>query len=366
MRLQLALCAFLLLLIPSLAYADGRAASWLEVYDDDDNLNVISSQFSAQGEATEGVELSASYEVDIISAATADVVTAASPRGYTENRHGLSFAAQWEIEPGTIVGARYLPSWEIDYRSQGMLAEFSREWIDRRLTTSITGRYSLDEVGRSGSGEQAFKDVNTMAIGLGLGWVASRSTLLQASYEPQRHKGYLANPYRFVNVQWDDNTSVSVSEAVPDTRIRHAMAVGIKHAITEEWFLSGNYRFYLDDWGIQSHTGETELQHALEWKEMIVGFTMRGYQQSAADFYSNAYEAMVGTLPQLRTTDKMLTSSWSVLAGTRLELSLGSLSFLKNLRCTLKFEVYDQHFDKFAPLTRRFAKTAAFGASSEL
>ncbi len=246
-----------------------------------------------------------------------------------------------------------------------MVVGFSREWIDRRLTTSITARLSLDEVGRSGSDDAAFKDLNTVAVALGLGWIASRSTLFQAKYEPQRSAGYLSNPYRFVNILWSDGQSISAAEAVPDTRSRHAMALGVRHAFTEEWFLSGNYRFYVDSWGMTSHTGDAELQHALGWDDIVLGLGARAYRQSAVDFQKNTYESMAGSLPQYRTTDKMLAESWSVLAGTRAEYSIGQIRFLKDLRLALKFEVYEQRFKNISTIERRFAKTAAFGASSE-
>lgn len=364
MRLQLVVFS-LLLALSAKAGADGRAATWLEVYDDDDGLNVISSQVSLRGEATEGVELSASHEVDIISSATADVVSAASPRGYEERRHGLSFGAQWEVEAGTILSIRLLPSWEVDYRSKAAMLGFSREWIDRRLTTSITSRLSLDQVGRSGSGEHAFKDLNTVAVAFGLGWIISRYTLVQAKYEPQRSSGYLSNPYRFVDILWDDGKLVSAAEVVPNTRLRHAMAIGIRHALTEEWFLSGNYRFYTDTWGMTSHTGEVELQHALGWDDIILGLNLRAYRQSAANFQKATYEAMSGTLPTFRTSDKMLAESWSMLGGVRAEYSLGKLGFLKGLRLALKLEAYRQRFNDIPTITERFAKTAALGASSE-
>lgn len=365
LRLQ-ALAALLgMTLLPAHAVADGRAAAWLEVYDDDDNLNVISSQLSARGDAIKDVEVSASYEVDVISAATADVVTAASPRGYEENRHGLSFAATWELEAGTTLQARYLPSWEIDYRSQGFVIGFSREWLDRRLTTALTTRLTLDQVGRSGSGDTAFKDVRTIAAGLKVGWIASAHTLIHATYEPQQHKGFQASPYRFVDIEWQDGTTASVPEAVPDRRFRHAFAMGARHALSDEWFLSGSYRLYLDSWGIVSHTGEAELQRAIDWDEIVIGLGLRGYQQGAADFQQNDYTTMTGFIPAHRSADKMLARSWSVLGGIRAELALGDLLFLESLRLTLKFELYNQRFQDFAPLKNRLAQTAALGASSE-
>ena len=92
---------------------------------------------------------------------------------------------------------------------------------------------------------------------------------------------------------------------------------------------------------------------------------MRAYRQSAADFQHDTYETMPGFLPEYRTSDKMLAESWSVLGGTRAEYSLGQLSFLEDLRLVLQFEVYQQHFKNIETIKKRFAKTAALGASSE-
>lgn len=369
MRLQLSMLAALafasLLASVTVAQADQRAATWISVYADDDSLAVISPQVTIRGDVSEEVEISAGYEIDVISAATVDVVTAASPRGYEEQRHGLSIGALWTPEPKTKVSAKYLPSWEVDYRSHSFTSGVSREWLSRRLTTSLNGRVGFNRVGRSGSHSSSFRALRTLSVGLGVGWIASRWTVLEAVYEPQWHHGFMASPYRFVEVRWSDGSTVSAPEVVPDQRVRHAVGLGVRHALNRQWYLSGKYRFYRDNWGIWSHTAETELQRAVRWDKLILGLTMRGYRQNKADFHEARYERMSGLLPEYRSADKMLTGSWSMLGAARAQVNAGSFGFVDALRVTLKYEIYDQHFLDFQALKRRVGQTTSLGASAE-
>ncbi len=369
MRLQLITIALftsaLAITSGTAAHADQRAATWISVYSDNDSLTVISPQLSVRGDATEQVELSASYEVDVISAATVDVVTAASPRGYTEERHALSLGASWTPEAESSVSLRYVPSWEVDYRSHSFLVGASREWLSRRLTTRLDGRLAFDRVGRSGSDSSTFQALRTSSLRLGLGWIATRWTILEAVYEPQLLRGFMASPYRFVAVQWSDGSTVVAPEAVPKQRVRHAVGLGVRHAFNDQWFLSGKYRLYRDSWGIWSNTGEAELQRAMDWDNLIVGVTLRGYQQTGATFQETSYDAMAGVLPEFRSADKMLTSSWSMLAAARAQYLVGSVAFVEALRVTIKLELYDQHFRDFESLKRRIGQTASLGASAE-
>ena len=369
MRLQLtwlaALVVALSIAVVSEAHSDQRAATWLSVYSDNDALTVISPQLSVRGDLSEEFEISAGYEVDVISAATVDVLTAASPRGYKEERHGLSVGLLWTPEPETKISAKYIPSWEIDYRSHSLTAGVSREWLDRRLTTTLNGSVGLNRVGRSGSDTSTFRDLSTVSLGIGIGWIASRWTVLEAVYEPQWLDGFMASPYRFVEIQWTGGSSVMTPEAVPDHRLRHAIGFGVRHALTAEWFLSGKYRLYNDSWGVLSNTAEAELQRALAWDKLILGLSMRGYRQSKADFHKERYERMSGLLPEYRSADKMLAGSWSALAAARAQVNLGSFAFVDALRVTLKYEIYDQHFQEFRPLRRRIGQTGSLGASAD-
>jgi hypothetical protein len=365
MRLQLALVLFAVLLCRGDARAAGQAAGWISVYADDDDLTVISPQVAVEHDVADQLNVALGYDVDIISAATVDVRTAASPRGYDEVRHGAHAALTWKPQTETSLGISYSPSFETDYESHGVGSSMSHEWYNRALTTSVSLLVLFNEVGRRDESRATWRSLTTAVAGVEQGIVLDQFTLATLAYELQVHRGFMASPYRFAEVHWPDGTSLLVPEAVPEQRTRHAGRAGLRRALTRSLFIFGAYRFYGDDWGVRSHTGDVELQYGF-WRELLIAsLRFRGYHQSAADFYRQRHVASVGALPATRTTDKMLAEGWSVLGDLQLELNLSPLGSLKAMRVAAGVGIYDQHFVDFAPLEARQAVLASFGVTAE-
>ncbi|MBK7584949.1 MAG: DUF3570 domain-containing protein [Myxococcales bacterium] len=370
MRLQVsarqALGAWLLLTaVCTPARADNRAAVSLSSYADDNELTVVSPQASLRQELDDRVSVEGSYEADIISAASVDVLTAASPRGYHEVRHGFSAGVLWKPEREISFRAKYIPSFEPDYSSQGLLLGTAYEWFERRLEQRIDVRASFDRVGRAGEPRSTWRDLELVSIGPTLSWVLDRFSVVSLAYELQAQSGFQASTYRFVPISWASGTEVSVPEQHPKWRVRHALGMGVRRALSRHWFVSGGYRFYRDSWGVQSHTGDLGAQHATDQSKVIVGLDLRAYTQGEASFYREHYSSAPGTIPTLRSRDKMLSKNWSLLAGLRGELGLGPVLFTDELRLAAHADVYDQHFETFEPLHRRRAFIFQIGATAE-
>lgn len=367
MRLQLTSClvGLLGLVLPGEAAAGGRTGGLVSVYVDDDDLTVISPQLATDVDVVEQLSVGIAYDVDIISAATVDVRTAASPRGYEEIRHGLAVGSTYKPRAETSLGVRYLPSWEADFESHAVGSDLVHEWWARRLTTSVSvmGRFNL--VGRAGEHKSTWRYMGNGILGLNQGMVLDRFTVATLTYELSMSRGYLSNPYRFVPVHWNGGGGVSVPERAPGDRNRHAGRVGARRALTHDLYLEGGYRLYGDDWGVVSHTGDVEVQYAF-WKDLlIVGLGIRGYRQSAASFYEPRYQATRGAVPSLRTADKLLAESWSVLGDARVEVNFTSVGAFDAVRGAVKLGVYDQHFVNFEPLDGRRAFTMSLGLAGE-
>lgn len=362
MRLQVAL-AFTLLSLH--ARADSRATAFVSAYSDDDNLTVVSPEVALRQELSPAVDVEASWEADIISAASVDVMTAASPRGYEETRHGLSAGVIWKPEPEITFALKYLPTWENDYSSHGLSLRTGYEWLERRLEQRLDLRASFDRVGRAGEPESEWRDLGLVAVGPSVSYVVDRWTVASVAYELQAQSGFQASPYRFVPIDWSSGTTVSAPERHPEWRVRHALALGVRHALTRRWFASAGYRFYRDSWKLSSHTADAGLQYATRQERAIVGVVLRGYYQGEASFYQERYAAAPGTLPSYRSRDKMLSENWSVLAGLRGEIGLGPVAFTDDVRVAARTEIYDQHFLSFEPLGGRRAFIFQLGATAE-
>jgi hypothetical protein len=362
MRLQVAL-AFAFLSLN--AHADSRATAFVSAYSDDDNLTVVSPEVALRQELSPAVDVEASWEADIISAASVDVMTAASPRGFEETRHGVTAGVTWKPEPEVTFALKYLPTWENDYSSHGLSLRTGYEWLERRLEQRLDLRASFDRVGRSGEPESEWRDLDLVAVGPSVSYVVDRWTVASLAYELQAQSGFQASPYRFVPIDWSSGTTVSAPERHPEWRVRHALAVGVRHALSRRWFASAGYRFYRDSWKLSSHTADAGLQYATRQERAIVGLDVRGYYQGEASFYQERYAAAPGTLPSYRSRDKMLSENWSVLAGLRGEVGLGPVAFTEDVRLAARTEIYDQHFLTFEPLSGRRAFIFQLGATAE-
>lgn len=366
MRLQIAIWMAILLFWTTPALADGRGAAWLSVFSSNDGLTVVSPQAAARAEIRDWLSADANYEADIISAASVDLITAASPRGYREERHGFGAGVTIRPAEATVLSVHYGPSFEPDYVSHGASVSAEREWFDRRLTTQIEYRFSIDRIGRRGDAASTWRDLQNHSLAASLGWVFSRRMVGSLVYEAQFHDGFQASPYRFVRLfRAGYPQPVSIPEAVPDQRIRHAFAMGLRRAFSSQWFGNLHLRLYTDSWGISSFTSEAEVQRTFWGSRLTLGVRGRVYEQSSATFHAFRYDWSSNGLRKWRDADKMLSSSFSFLGGPRIELRLGPAGPISEVMASCSIDFYTQHFFNFAYLTERQATMTAFGLTAE-
>ena len=102
---------------------------------------------------------------------------------------------------------------------------------------------------------------------------------MQLVYSYMYSKGFLSSPYPYV-LQGNDFIGF---EKYPKTRTGHVLALKGVQYIDEDNAFNYGYRYYTDDWGIDSHTFNLEWLHDINDKLMI-GARGRYYTQSAADF----------------------------------------------------------------------------------
>lgn len=348
---------------------EGRGAAWVSVFHTSDRLTVVSPQLSVKAPVLDEADIEAAMDVDIITAATVDVVAAASPRGYSETRHGYSVGGTYHAAEGADIGLSYIPSFEPDYVSHGALAHASTEWIDRRLTVDAAYRFARDRVGRTGSARSEWSDLSVHGASLTFSWVFDPWMVGQLNYEFQAQFGYMESPYRYVPLYYAGFPGpISVGESVPDTRLRHALSGDLRRALGGGFFGRSHLRFYMDSWGVLSHTEEFELQRAMLAGHLILGIAARIYGQGSASFYRYRYTSendVPSAVPKFRSADKMLSSQWTLLAGPRIEVSTGAAGPFSALRLTLKAEFYEQRFLNFPLLNERTALMFSGGAAGE-
>lgn len=354
MRLQLILA--LLALAPrafAQEEADGAEASF-RLYTDDDRTTVES--WSAQAQKTvHGVAINAGAVVDTITSASIDLVTAASPHGFSDTRIAGRLAARGELRPGLRVGGSVLAASERDYASDVVGADVQLDLADKRITLSGRAALELDRVYRAD--DAMFERSLTVVDGsAGATFVVNRRTLVDVIDEVAIGSGFQASPYRYVRIYspTDAATMMMVPENDPDSRVRNAALVRLRRALGQRWFVHADYRFYADTWGITSHTVQGQAFVSLLGDRLALGARARGYTQDHANFYRRRYQTYPG-VPLLRTADKELAEMRSGLVGTHASWAWRHLRAVEEIRVELYLERLWLEYLDFDPLPSRAA-----------
>jgi hypothetical protein len=303
-RLQLIVA---LVVVPRLVAADPRAEAALRVYTDDDDITVVSP--SARAETTAGViavEVDAS--ADVVTGASIDVVTAASPRSISERRLELGLAAARPVaRAGTIaLSSSVRGSVENDHSAARAGAGARVELLDRQLTLETRYLGGRDAIGSASDPD--FHEARTLhQLSATASLVLDPRTIADVVLEGTRSSGYHASPYRRVPLVasgWP--TPTWLAEEVPGLRRSIAAAARLRHALGTRWFTTLGYRAYRDDWSIASHTASVDLRWQLGGRA-LVGLDARAYLQDGAGFYRSTYViADGGEMPPWRTRDRTL------------------------------------------------------------
>ncbi len=322
MRLQL-IVALLALTPAGLARAqpadDPAASATLRVYADDDHVTVVSPSAMVRAAAAPGVAVTIDSTVDAVSAASVDVMTSASPRAVSEQRIELGIAGTYRSEHGpTWLTLGLRGSHENDYEAIRARLGARRELAQRNAALELTYVFGAD-VAHSAM-DPTFRATRTShELMVTASQVLGPRSVADLIGHATVAAGYHASPYRDVLVgQPSSPLALRVPEATPHTRISGALAARLRWAVAARWATAATYRYYRDDWSIDSHTATAEIHRQLG-RGWLVGVLARGYLQGRASFYRPRYDDTM-TVPTLRTRDRTLGAMRSAHAAATLDV----------------------------------------------
>jgi Protein of unknown function (DUF3570) len=319
-----------------------RASLETSGYLDTDDVSVVSPTIAAGiADEVSGWSVNGHYLVDVVSAASVDIVSTASPH-WTEIRHAGGLSGSIAIEPVTV-GATAVISREPDYLSVTGGATFSIDLLEKNLTPYLAFSREQDSIGRTDLPQAYWNSKHVTNLQLGLTTVLSRSTIGSIQWDGSFERGYLAKPYRYVplfapgqgslipaGASIDEVNRLRLSlrplEQVPNARDRYSVSAHLAHRFGGST-LRLDERLYTDDWGLSAATSElrfiVDVHRRLElWPHL------RHHIQGAARFWRRAYEAVPGPdgnlgVPVFRAGNRELGPLQIMVlgAGTRVKLS---------------------------------------------
>jgi hypothetical protein len=222
------------------------------------------------------VSLSATYYADILSNASIDVVTTASP--YRETRNEFGVAVDYAVRDALITLAMSR-SKEPDYIASAVNLDISEEVFSGMTTVVLGYTRGADDVGEVNRG--FFDQAKHWRYRLGLTQILTPRWLASANFEAVSDDGYLGSPYRVALV-----FGAAVPENVPRTRTSRSAMFRVIGEVAPGLSVRGGYRYFWDTWEIKAHT--LDLGVSRHFGEQWLGdLYVRGYKQDGALFYSN-------------------------------------------------------------------------------
>lgn len=331
-----------------------KATMRVNGYTDNDHNEIVTPQTTVQGQlGAEGqVTVGASVTYDIMSCASVDVMSAATPNGYfTEVRQEYGANAGVKVGTWAFTGSG-IYSLENDYSSATGGLGVSTELFQRNTTLALGYGFTGSDVGRAH--DPGFsKRLDSHTLTATVTQVLSRSLIAQLTYFLASFTGFQSSPYRLARVA----SGVSMPENVPEDRLRQAVVGALNFAATTEHFLSFAYRFYGDDWGLMSHT----VDLSWSWEVLprfVVQLRDRIYLQGATDFYQYVYDQPRTYM----TNDRELGAFAGDTVGLKASYTT-DVGRTQRLALDMKLDFTYQRFSDFDALPTRLLYMGEVGAS---
>ncbi|MFO1339687.1 MAG: DUF3570 domain-containing protein [Burkholderiaceae bacterium] len=298
------------------------------------------------------VSLSATYYVDMVSNASIDVVTTASP--YKETRQQIDLGLDYAVRD-SLIHLSASKGNEPDYTAQTMGLDISQEIFSGMTTVALGFTEGRDQVGQKGIAGY-FDHANHWQYRLGLTQILTPRWLASANVEAISDEGFLGSPYRAARV-----FGTFVPERVPRTRSSRAIKFRALGDISD-WFSSGRhamhaeYRYFWDNWGIKAHTLEGGYSRYFgdAW---MADALIRYNKQGAALFYSD--NAPTETL--YVTRNRQLGDYSNVSLGGKLSYTWAKVPGRYEIKLNGSYEFVRFNYQDFTDI--RSGKAYAFNGS---
>lgn len=217
-----------------------------------------------------------------------------------------------------IVSAKVSVSSEYDYFSLGFGGNYTKLFNEKNTEVSVHANVYLDtwkllypiELRESSTfiGLDQ-KNRNSYSLGFGFSQILSKNIQGALSLDLVQQQGLLSTPFQRVyfsdlpdrfreNFQLADDI-----ERLPETRFKTAIGGRLNYFINEMFVVRTYYRYYFDDWGINSHTASIEIPIKITDKFTLYP-SYRFYNQTAADYFYPYNVAL--------STDEFYTSDYDL------------------------------------------------------
>ena len=357
----------------------------MAAYTDSDHITVYSPSIAASVDnVTQGMALRGSYLIDVVSAASVDIVSTAS-RAWHEVRHAGTTEVEYKPhEFGVTIGGS--GSAEPDYLSYGIGVAVTQDFNEKNTTLLLGYGYAHDIAGRSTTPFAVFNHViEHGTFNAGFTQVINRSTVASLSADLVLDNGDQSKPYRYIpmfasNVATSSPLGASIAwvtanrlperplEQLPLSRQRFAVTGRLGHRF-EGSTIRLEERVYADSWLLVASTSDVRWIFDLG-RRFAIWPHAHFHVQSSVNFWQRAYvsNSTNGSwdLPEFRTGDRELGPLLTATGGGGLRWFLGSNADPQALSLTVQADVMYTSFLDDLYLTNRSGGIASLTFEGEL
>jgi hypothetical protein len=291
-------------------------------YADTDSVQVFTPAVEASiSNPISGWSASGSYLIDIVSAASVDIVSTASNH-WVETRHAATVSGGYK--PGTVgLTAAGSVSREPDYVSWTGGGILSLELADKTANPTFGYSYSNDTAGIKTTPFSVWSEkLQRHSLNGSIELILDPLTLLAFSIDGILERGDQEKPYRYLplfstaaaaadvprgaspdDVKRRTGFNGTTKENTPKSRNRFAATGRIAQRLSGSTLILTE-RVYADDWGLKAST--TDLRFVVDAsRRVFIWAHLRGHVQSGVSFWHRAYVG--GVAQQTGTYAKWMT-----------------------------------------------------------
>ncbi len=295
----------------------------------------------------------ANYYIDMVSSASIDVITTASP--YTEERKQWSLGMDY-LHGNTTMTVNYTSSVESDFDATTYSFAVSQDMFGD--LTTITLSYALGDDIVGNSGDPTFERENDRQhYGVGITQILTRNMIAALNFEVITDEGYLNNPYRSVRYE-DPGTALGYSyeaELYPNTRTSSAVGIRAKYYLPYRAAIEAEYRYFTDTWDIEGNTAALTYIHPLGPWTFTAKY--RYHDQTGAAFFRDLFSRPEATnfrgrdkeLSPLTSSTFKLAAAYEFIGGTE------GWKFIKKASVNASIDMLNVDYHEFKDLSTNAA-----------
>ncbi|MDB4934507.1 MAG: hypothetical protein JWP87_1479 [Labilithrix sp.] len=354
-----------------------RASIDVGGYADSTATTVLTPSLSGTVESpTAGWAINGRYLVDVVSAASPDIVSTASPH-WNEVRHAGNLGFRYK--PKTFgVAANASTSYTPDYLSLSAGAQLTQELDDKNLTLVEGYGYGRDTIGRTGTPFSVFShELEYHSISLGASRVVNQGLVIGLFGDAVLERGDQSKPYRYIPIFTPDvaatipagaSASLVASSRMQARPLEQLPLERDRFAVTARLAWRGDSttlrfeeRGYTDSWGLRAST--TDARYFIDLgRRVMIWPHGRFHVQNGVDFWKRAYSATsVHDLPALRTGDRELGPLFTAGGGGGLRIALGNAGALDDVAFTTTLDGFYTAFSDAIYVKERFSALVTTG-----